>query len=51
LGKGLTTSHHKKLNVTHGLGIGWILWNNLGNGKLMIFGTWNVKRVSIGQVH
>jgi hypothetical protein len=43
-----TNPHHKKKkllqNVTQGLGTGWILWNDLGNGKWI----WDLEHGMLG---
>jgi len=55
LGKGLTTTHHKNTcllqNVTLGIRIGWILWNDLGNGTWISVVELGMLGVCRGLVH
>jgi hypothetical protein len=54
LGGELTTPHLKKnsmlRNVTKGLGLGWMLWNDLSHGKWTSDLELGMPGVSIGQV-
>jgi hypothetical protein len=53
VGRGLATPHRKKINtlrnVTKGLGIGWMLWNDLRYGKWTCDLERGMLGVSIGQ--